>query len=620
MPLRENFLNRFIALPLLTFAVCLNTGCVPNHSTPNKGSTSLEGNTAKESIAPEPASQINAIKSQLGATYMAVTANPLATDAASRVLSSGGSAIDAGIAAQMVLGLVEPQSSGIGGGGFLLYWDNSEKKLYSYDGRETAPSSADHRLFLNGNNNRMSFFDAVVGGRSVGVPGLVAMLELAHQQHGKQAWLTLFDDAITLADEGFAVSPRLHQLITRVPKLREREELASYLFNADGNAIAVGQQLRNPAYANTLRHIAAIGASYVYHGEFAERLVEVVNRDSNPGQLSLEDMAQYQTISREPVCMPAFSYTVCGMGPPSSGGLTTLQILGILEASNANRFAADSSQFAHYFAEASRLAFADRNAYIADPAYVHVPTAGMLDPHYLAARAQLINPVSAQTDVSAGQPPTQSTLSINSSISPERPSTTHISIVDSSGNMLSMTTSIETAFGSRLMIDGVILNNQLTDFSFAPNDDNGATIANRAAAGKRPRSSMAPTIVLNAEGTEALMAIGSPGGARIINYVARNLALSLSGQSTLEAAIASRHIVHMGRSLELETQDKTHTTATSSTPMTHELEQLGHEVTVKAQTSGIHAVTRTNMTWSDKALKKWKGIADPRREGRAEGK
>ena len=564
---------------------------------------------------PEPTAKLEASsqKSFLADNYLAVTANPHATHAAVAVLERGGSAVDAAIAAQLVLGLVEPQSSGLGGGGFLVYWDNKTKALVTYDGRETAPLSADESLFLKqpaSNTNpaqKMSFFNAVLGGRSVGTPGLVKMLEKAHGKHGQKDWSTLFASAIDLAENGFEVSPRLHQLIANVPAVDARPEIKNYLFDKDGEPLAPGTLLKNESYAQTLRDLRDAGTEAFYRGENALELIQQVKNDRNAGKLSLEDLSSYQAKNRDPVCADVFKHTVCGMAPPSSGPTTVIATLKMLEELIADipqqpESLAASDLLSHYFVEATRLAFADRNTYLADPDFVDVPVEAVINTRYLRKRVQQVKDDSALTIVEPGNPlNTDQTLWLHAP-SAELASTTHLSIVDAEGNMVSMTTSIETAFGSRLMSGGYILNNQLTDFSFLPETPEGKRIANRVQAGKRPLSSMSPMIVFNSQG-DAVLAIGSPGGKSIIPYVSRTIFEVLALGRTLEEAINDPHIIHTSRSLVLEEG--------TSQVLVNALKEKGHQPTLRAQASGIHAIQRVG--------NQWLGVADKRREGTAAG-
>ncbi len=558
-------------------------------------------------LAPEAESGYGKLATHRSKREMVVTANPLATRAAADILARGGSAVDAAITAQLVLGLVEPQSSGIGGGAFMLYWDQELKRLHAYDGRETAPQGVGERHFINAEGNPMGFFEAVVGGHAVGVPGAVKMMALVHQQHGHLPWRTLFTPAIRLAEEGFPISPRLHLLIDRMPQLAVNPEVSAYFFEEDGSPRAEGSILKNPEYAQSLRLLARHGEQVFYRGELARAMVDAVAADPNrPGTLSLDDLASYHAFDREPVCGAFRQYRVCGAPPPSSGGTTVLAILGMLQALSEDDDAAalppDDTGFAHRFAEVSRLAYADRDHYVADPDFVDVPVSGLIDRAYLAERARLIDPQRAMTRADAGRPPGV-LAGRETGIDLDIPATSHFSVVDREGNVVSMTSSIEMGFGSRIMVGGFLLNNQLTDFSFVPKDANARAIANRPEPGKRPRSSMSPTIVFADE--RPVLVLGSPGGNRIIAYVARVLAEVLDGRRDLPAAIAAPHVVHMNEQLELER-------GLSPEGLGEQLRTLGHSVDYRHQTSGIGAIQRLPEGWF--------GVADPRREGSAAGR
>ncbi|CAA0102920.1 Glutathione hydrolase proenzyme [Zhongshania aliphaticivorans] len=552
-------------------------------------------------IVPEAASGFKQSAILHAKSAMAVTANPHASAAAEKILRAGGSAIDAGIAAQLVLGLVEPQSSGIGGGAFMLYWDAKHKHLSSWDGRETAPQTVDEHYFLQDNGKPMRFFDAVIGGHSVGVPGVLAMLEAAHNKFGKLPWADLFTPAISLANEGFTISPRLYTLLVRMPKVAVNPAISAYFFSPDGQPKAIGTVLKNPAYAAALQSIASQGAETFYRGDIAKHIVKAVKSDKNrSGALSFSDLANYQAKQRQPVCSSFLEYTVCGAPPPSSGGTTVIAILKLLEATKENHPLRTEADFVHTFIEASRLAFADRNTYIADPDFVDVPTQGLVETSYLRQRAGLIDHKKRTQSFAAGSPPDSPKR--KTSTSPELPSTSHFSIVDANGNVLSMTSSIETAFGSRVFVDGFLLNNQLTDFSFIPSNADGSKIANRIQAGKRPRSSMSPIIVFKND--QPLLAIGSPGGARIIDYVAGSVYRILADSENIASAISAGHVIAMGNTTELES-------GRFEPEIKAQLTQRGHHFTERDQTSGLHGILIKNQ-----ALE---GAADPRREGQANG-
>lgn len=548
--------------------------------------------------APELASGLHASSTAQGSRHMVVTANAHASAAALDILHQGGSAVDATIAAQLVLGLVEPQSSGIGGGLFLLHWDTDHKRLSAIDGRETAPGRMPTDSFLDANGSPQDFWQAAIGGASVGVPGTLAALELAHQQHGKLPWARLFEPAIALAEGGFPVSPRLHTLLVNTPVIDRHPSFKAAYLAPDGSAPAIGSILRNPAYAHTLRTLARDGARAFYQGPLADRIAEAVQRDPlRPGSLRREDLASYRAIERPAVCAPFRQYTVCS-APPPAGGVPMLELLGLLERAGYPGRHPLSAQALHLFSEASRLVYADRDAYMADPDFIAVPAQELLSASYLDQRARHISATRSSGAASPGLP----RLGLRATPAPELPATTHLSIADAEGNIVSMTSSIEAAFGSRIVVEGFILNNQLTDFAFSPNDSSGRPVANRAAPGKRPRSAMSPTIAFDADGRPVL-ALGSPGGSRIIDYVARTTALTLNGMP-LAAAIESPHIADVGKGLELEP-------GRFSTQVAEELERRGHATRENDQTSGLQGIH-----WRGDIME---GAADPRREGRAIG-
>jgi gamma-glutamyltranspeptidase/glutathione hydrolase len=536
-------------------------------------------------------------------TFMVAAANPHAVEAGIEILEAGGSAVDAAVAVQMVLGLVEPQSSGIGGGAFMLYFDAASQKVKSFDGRETAPAAATPELFLDAAGNKMKFWDAVVGGRSVGVPGVPRMLEMAHRRHGKLPWAQLFEPAIRLAKQGFRVSPRLSGLIAGDKHLKRHPATGAYFHTQSGEPLPAGHILKNPEYAATLRAIAKGGADAFYQGDIARDIVAVVRGAlDNPGLLSEADLAAYEAKIRPPVCVTYRTNRVCGMGPPSSGGLTVGMILGILQGFDMAKLPPGSVDAEHLFIEAARLAYADRALYMADSDFVDVPVKGLLDPDYLKERGGLINGENSMGKAAAGAPPQKKTELRSPGDALEIPSTSHFSIVDARGNAVSMTTSVESAFGSRMMVGGFLLNNQLTDFSFRPEID-GKPIANRVEPGKRPRSSMAPTIVMGADGGLRLVT-GSPGGSRIINYTARSVMAVLDWNLDPQWAVTRGHVVSRNGKVDLEE-------GTFWDELKVGLESLGHEINVRKLNSGLHAIL----------VEKGKlyGGADPRREGIAAG-
>lgn len=551
--------------------------------------------------------------------HMIAAANPHAARAGLGMLRAGGSAVDAAIAAQAVLSLVEPQSSGLGGGGFLMHYDAGDASIVAYDGRETAPAGIDETLFLDEVGQPLPFQRAAFGGRAVGTPGVLAMLEMAHKAHGKLAWKDLFAPAISLAEEGFAISPRLFFLLDQRARLFREAGLkiadigraGPYFFvdGADGLAAKpVGTLLRNPAYAATLKQIAKNGATAFYSGEIARDIVATV-RD-NPfsrGALTLDDLAAYRPQAGTPVCGPYRVYRVCAMGPPSSGATTLLAILGILEGFDMSAHAPESVMAVHLFTEASRLAFADRNLFTGDAAYVDVPVEGLIDRGYLAGRRKLISLDHAMGAMPpAGSPPGAAT-GLAPGTDSEGPSTSHLAVIDSAGNMVSFTTTVQITFGSFLMSGGFLLNNQLTDFSFRPEID-GKKVANRPEPGKKPRSSMTPTLVFDGEGRPK-MAIGSPGGSRIIDFVARTVVAVLDQGLTIDRAIALPNMTGVSEETELE-----HNTLLAG--LADDLAAMGHKVSVRSLNSGLHGIT---LDYLGDGRVVYRGGADPRREGVAIG-
>ncbi|WP_137703073.1 gamma-glutamyltransferase [Marimonas lutisalis] len=533
--------------------------------------------------------------------WMVAAANPYAVTAGAEVLAAGGTAADAMVAVQAVLGLVEPQSSGLGGGAFLVWYDGASGTITTLDGRETAPLAAGPTLFLDGTGKPLKFFDAVVGGRSVGVPGTPALMQAAHAKWGRSDWAGLFAQAIRLAEEGFTVSPRLATLVAADSMRLSKDPEARAYFLPGGLPVAEGHSLRNPAYAETLRAIAGQGARRFYSGKLAQAIVEKVRGiEDNPGLLSEIDMSLYQVREREAVCVPYRGHEVCGMGPPSSGGLTVGQILGLLQPYDLAALGPGSAEAWRLIGDASRLAFADRGRYMADSDYVPVPVKGLVAPDYLARRAALLQGGEALAEVAPGAPEFDHALNWADDDAIELPSTSHISIVDQYGNALSMTTTIENAFGSRVMVGGFLLNNELTDFSFRSHRD-GVPVANRVEPGKRPRSSMAPTIVLR-DGRPVLV-LGSPGGSRIIGYVAKTIIAHLDWGMDVQAAVALPHLVNRFGAYDIET-------GTEATALEAPLKALGYEVKARALNSGLHAIALGQGL---------KGGADPRREGIALG-
>lgn len=565
---------------------------------------------------PEGASGFNEKPGWSARNFMVAAANPLATDAGYQVLKAGGSAVDAAIAVQMVLSLVEPQSSGIGGGAFLLHWDG--RAVAAWDGRETAPAAATERLFLMPDGKPMPFREGVVGGRSVGAPGAVRMLEAAHRQHGQLPWAALFQPAITLAEQGFRLSPRLHTQLKAETALKDDAQARGYFYGRDGEPLAVGTVLRNPALAEVLRGIAERGSAALLTGPVAADIVKRVRGHArNPGLLGESDLAGYAPKRREPICTVwKTQYRVCGFPPPSSGHIAVMQILGLLERSPPPAQAlvdrTPGAAWLHTYTEAARLAYADRAQYLADPDFV-APPAGrwtsLLDDGYLKQRAELIGAQSMGT----ARPGTPSGTALAQAPQPAQPEggTSHISIVDAQGRAVAMTTTIEDVFGARLMSDGgtgkaggFLLNNELTDFSFAPADAEGKPIANRVQPGKRPRSSMSPTLVFDARDGRLLMSVGSPGGAAIIHFTAKTLLGSFEWGLDAQRAIDLPNFGSFNGPTVLERGRFPAATIEA-------LRARGHTVNEIDMTSGLQAIQRTATGWH--------GGADPRREGVVRG-
>jgi gamma-glutamyltranspeptidase/glutathione hydrolase len=570
---------------------------------------------------PEPPSGFRVgLTAQTANKHMAAAANPLATEAGREILRAGGSAVDAAIAMQMVLTLVEPQSSGIGGGAFLLHWNG--KQVQSFDGRETAPMAADENLFVTPQGRAMGFVDAVVGGRSVGTPGALRMLEAAHKQHGKLAWARLFERAIKLSTDGFPMSPRLNTMLAAEKHLAKNSPAAAaYFYNADGTPKAVGTVLKNPELAATLRTIAQGGADAFYRGPIAADIANTVrSHPTNAGRLAESDLAGYQAKERAPLCTDYKQWRVCGMAPPSSGGIAVAQMLGVLNYRNiavvppvtvAGKLEPQVDAV-HLFSEAGRLAFADRAQYVADSDFVPIDVAALTSPAYLAERAKLITDKSlgrAQAGVPAG-----AKLGFADDVSPHKIATSHVSVIDGFGNAVSMTTSIEDAFGSRMMVRGFLLNNQLSDFSFLPRDSDGkggmkpdgAIVANRVQPGKRPRSSMAPTLLFDRQTNQLVATLGSPGGSQIINYVAKTVVGVLDWQLDMQQAIS---LPNFGSRNAGPTEIEEGAT---SAGLLEGLKARGHDVRAIPMTSGLQGIVRVRLPDGKGA---WAGGADPRREG-----
>ena len=553
--------------------------------------------------------------------HMAAAANPLAAEAGREMLRQGGSAIDAAIAMQAVLTLVEPQSSGIGGGAFIMLWDG--KNVHAYDGRETAPAGATERLFLRADGTPMTFPEAQIGGRSVGTPGVLRALEMAHKKTGHLQWTKLFEPAIRLSEQGFAISPRLHALIAADRYIPKSPEMAAYFLNADGTAKATGTLLKNPALAAVFKRIAIEGPDALYHGPIANEIARKVQSNHNPGSLSQADLQGYTAKERTPLCTDYKQWKVCGMPPPSSGGIAIAQILGTLQALEArNPQLAIASmppvkstspagleptpEAVHLLAETGRLAFADRGLYVADSDFVPVPVAGLVAPDYLAKRAALIG----ERSMGTAKPGTPAGIQVAYAPdrSPLRISTSQVVAVDDWGGAVSMTTTVEAAFGAHVMVQGFLLNNQMTDFSFIP-EEHGQPVANRVEPGKRPRSAMAPTLVFDRHSGELLATVGSPGGSQIIEYVSKSLVAMLDWNLDPQAAISLPNFGSRNGATELEQ-------GLFSPALKQALKDKGHVLNEIDMTSGIQAIVRTRDANGKVSLN---GGADPRREGEAVG-
>jgi gamma-glutamyltranspeptidase/glutathione hydrolase len=533
--------------------------------------------------------------------HLVAAANPYAAKAALDMLRQGGSAVDAAVAAQMVLTLVEPESSGLGGGAFMLLWNKATKKVTSFDGRETAPASATPGMFLDAAGKPRVHFNAIPGGLSVGVPGVVAMLELAHRKYGKLPWATLFAPAIALAEKGVPVGHKLAETLRDFPQMQTMPDVQRAFTKPDGTLLKEGDVMKNPALAATLRAIAKGGATAFYTGRIARDIVDKVQHAPvNPGGMTLADLAHYRAKERAPVCAAYRGERVCSMGPPSSGGIAVLQILGMLERFPAKDLTPNSLSEVHLFSQASRLAFADRATYLGDPAFLRVPARDLLDRSYLSARARLIDPA---RDMGQAEPGTLPHAGFAPQESPELHGTSHLSIVDDKGQVVSMTTTVEFVFGSEMMVDGFFLNNELTDFSFVPMQG-GKPVANAPAPGKRPMSAMAPTIVFDRYGRFAI-ALGSPGGPAIIPYVAETLVAMIDGHLSPQAAAALPHHVNLNGPLLLEKD-------TSLGALAPALTSMGYDVhSGREEKSGLHIVERVKNGYI--------GAADPRRDGVATG-
>ncbi|MFN3744546.1 MAG: gamma-glutamyltransferase [Hyphomicrobiaceae bacterium] len=606
------------ALRRLALAISLTVPLIASSFSPALAQTLPVAGPTR--AAPEAASGRRTHGLAVARQHMVSSANRYASEAGREMLRAGGSAVDAAIAVQLVLNLVEPQSSGIGGGAFLLHFDAATRTLRAYDGRETAPAATRPDRFLDADGKPIPFPTAIASGAAVGVPGTLAMLERAHRAHGRLPWAHLFAPAVTLARDGFLVSPRLSLLLRWMGAEAFSPAARRYFFDAGGKAWPAGHRLRNPEFAGTLEQLAREGARGLHEGPLAERIVAAVSAaPAPPGDITRADLAGYQPRERAPVCVPYRNLRVCGMGPPSSGAHTVGQTLRLIEPFDLGRGprAALNARAMHIIAEAQKLAYADRNRYLADPDFVHIPP-GLLEARYLERRRALIAPLRAGERVEAGTPWNGGAHLLGDDATVEASGTSHISIIDGAGNAVAMTTTIEAAFGSRLWAAGFLLNNELTDFSFLPSDAQGRPIANRVAGGKRPRSSMAPTIVLDAAG-DVKAVVGSPGGSRIILYVVKSLVALIDWEMDAQSAATLANFGSQGHGFELES-----TTASAYDVLTRpwawgstlwqalRLKPFGHRIDFDLMTSGAHIVVRRGPAHLE-------GGADPRREGVALG-
>lgn len=550
----------------------------------------------------EPFSYFRDLKTVEAKKYLISTSSEMASQVGKEILKKGGNAIDAAIAAQMVLNVVEPQSSGIGGGAFVLYYDNKTKTAHYFNGRETAPKDSNNKMFLDSQGKPRAFNDVVKGGLSVGTPGLLKVLKEVHNKYGKLSWEELFEPAIMIAKNGFPMDERIQVIAKNIAYLKDFKGFASLYLNEDGTLKEVGSIITNPALAETFTTISKNGIESFYSGKIAEDMVAAVkNSPTNPGYLALEDLKNYQVKEGELICGTyRVKYKVCSMPLPSSGGVALLQILGILENFDLSKYKPSSLEAIHLITEATRLGYADRNKYVADVA--DVPIAKMLDKEYLRGRAALINPKESMPEVKAGEFIDVKTGYTIDKKAVELPSTTHLSVIDSEGNAIAMTSSIEYYFGSVLNVDGFVLNNQLTDFSFVPEID-GKPVANRLEPGKQPRSSMSPTFVFD-ENNNLIMVVGSPGGPRIIQFVLKTIIAYLDWNLNIQKAISLPNFVVLNDMIELEKR-------TDLEKLQSDLEKMNHKVKIADLVSGIHAIVI-----KPEGLE---GGADPRRAGVALG-
>ena len=559
---------------------------------------------AAEAVNPELPTGRGALRGGATKSYMVAAATSYAAEAGASIIKAGGNAVDAAVAVELVLTMTEPQSSGVGGGGFMLFWDQAQKQMHMYDGREKAPAAAIEKRFFRPDGALMGRIEAIVGGKSVGVPGVMRMLELAHRKNGKLPWAKLFEPAIKIADEGFPMGARLNYILNNDKYLPLWEPTKSFFYAADGKAKPVGTMMKNPEFAVVLRRMAAEGTKALYTGQIAADVVKTVTTAArNASDMTVADMAAYEAKERDPICGKYRDKKVCTISPPSSGGISVLQTLGMLERFDMATLGPESVAAYNAIAEAGRLALADRAMYVADPDFFPTPVKDLIAPTYIAERSKLIDPRTRMKDAPAGQLPVRKAMNLFAAESPEIPATTHFSIVDKQGNAVSMTATIESGFGSKLMSNGFMLNNELTDFSY---DDiaQGRTVANRVQGSKRPRSAMSPTLIFDKDGKLEIV-IGSPGGPAIPAYVAKTIVALVDWKLAPAEAVGTANIVSSDSSLNLEE-------GTFLEKQAQAFSALGHNVRVDSSGSGLHAIR----IMPDGTLM---GGADPRREGAVKG-
>jgi gamma-glutamyltranspeptidase / glutathione hydrolase len=557
----------------------------------------------------ESAPQRNDMVAASGTQQMVAAANPLAAAAGKKMLDQGGSAMDAVIAMQLLLSLVEPQSSGIGGGGFVLGYDAKGGALTSIDGRETAPASAKADLFLGPDGKTIPMLEAYQGGRSVGIPGMIALMERGHKAQGRLPWKKLFEPAIAAARDGFAISPRLAAMIANAQSLIEKfpATKATYV-GTDGKALGAGTLYKNPAYAAILSKIASQGAKAFYRGANAKAIVTAVQTSTiSPALLTEKDIRGYRVVERAPLCGTYRGFKVCSMGPPSSGAIAILQSLHMLELHDLKAMGARSADAVHLIAESLAIAFADREQFLTDPAFFDVPSNGLLNSDYLRSRAALLDVHKAGGAYSAGDPPRADKTALAPNNNKDVPSTSHMVAADRFGNVASWTGTVQAPFGSFLMVNGYLLNNELTDFSFQPERD-GKPVANKVEPGKRPRSSMSPTIIFDAQG-RVVMALGSAGGSRIIAHVLKSIIAHLDWGLDIQQAIDYPNFFKTAQGLDLEA-------GALATAISPALEAKGHKINLRPNVSGLSGLT---IAYGSDKQRSLRGGADSRREGVALG-